>query len=157
MSKVFIITEQELNEFNSAKQLQVLDFILEESVSNPHYDVATLMVLAKQKVAEATGVWNYGQVGTNETSNIVESKEAEEALKVDSDFDSAQEELIAEEYLESDEDELVEETVNPVIDEQDFEEEELINEEEENLPANVTARRTMWKGLFSEANKLDKP
>lgn len=140
MSKVFIITEQELNEYNSAKQLQILSFISEESQNNPQYDVATLISLAQQKVSEYTGVWNYDGADVEELNDvIVETPAVEEAF-------AEEEEPVAE---------VIEETVveEPVAEEEDFEEEEEVIEDEN---SNVTYRGPIWKGLFSEAGKLDK-
>jgi hypothetical protein len=150
MSKVFIITEQELNEYNSAKQLQILAFISEESQNNPQYDITTLISLAQQKVSEYTGVWNYDGSEVEELNDvIVETSAVEEAFVEEEPVVETIDELVIEEPV-------VEESITeePVVNELDFEEEEEELVEDEN--SNVTYRGPIWKGLFSEAGKLDK-
>lgn len=175
MSKVFIVTEQELAVHNSGKQTELLHFIWEQANTNPDYDLTTLITLAQQKIAADTAQWEYkelpapAQPVAEEPSEEVEVAGADNVHSDPATFEEAQEELIAEQNIDNEEEflpeEIVEEPAVENFDETvegsvDEELNETSEEEENDLPdedtANTTPKRNKFVGLFHELGKIDK-
>ena len=157
MEKIFIVTEQEIGLYGSQKQSDILDYVNALAEANPHADIATLVEASREQIGIDQPSWSYKAPADTEQELVV-SESAEQTFEQETSPTFVAEELpvyqeapeepvnqepVLEEYVPT----TVEETVN----------EEPVVEEETSEEHIVSRRPNNFRGLFSEAGKLDRP
>lgn len=169
MSKVFIITDEEIAAYVLAHQQKLLDSMQKASSEHPEASIDELLAYARQELVIQTTAqsWDYNAI--NQSISPEEENVELPVQDIEPELDSEDDQFVIEEHTPysseptfsiddpADENAEVETSEDETarVDDDPYDEEEDASLEEDEDQSSLAFRRKKYKGLFFEASKLD--